>query len=267
MRAIWTGAIGFGLVNIPVKLYSAVQGSELNLDMLDKKDHSNIKFQRVNAETGKVVAWENIVKGYLMNDKYVILDDEDFKKASPEKSKIIEIQEFVDVKDIDTVYFETPYYLQPEKSGERAYVLLREALEKSGKLALGTYVLRNREHLCVLKPSSDAIVLNTIRFAEEIRDIKDLNLPSKVTVKPAELKMAMSLIEQLTSDFDISKYKDTYTDELMKLIRAKSKGKKIATPQLRVVHSNAKDIMSQLKASLEKKPTKAAPKKKLKKAS
>jgi DNA end-binding protein Ku len=254
MRAIWTGAIGFGLVNIPVKLYSAVQGSELDLDMLDKKDHANIKFQRVNAETGKVVAWENIVRGYLMNDKYVVLTDEDFKKASPEKSKIIEIQEFVDVKDIDTVFFETPYYLQPEKSGERAYVLLREALEKSGKLALGTYVLRNREHLCVLKPSSKAIVLNTIRFAEEIRDMKELNLPTNVKVKPAELKMALSLIDQLTTDFDISRYKDTYTDSLMKLIRAKAKGKKVATPQLRVVHSNPRDIMSQLKASLEKKP-------------
>lgn len=257
MRAIWTGAIGFGLVNIPIKLYSAVQGSELDLDMLDKKDHANIKFQRVNADTGKQVAWENIVRGYLLNDKYVVLTDEDFKKASPEKTKTVEILEFVNAEEIDIMYFEQPYYLKPEKSGERAYALLREALEKSGKLGVGTYVLRNREHLCVLKPVGKGIVLNTIRFAEEVRDMKDLDLPN-AKPKPGELKMALSLIDQLSAKFDIDKYKDTYSDSLMKLIRAKAKGKKIATPQLRVVHSSAKDIMSQLKASLEKKPKAAA---------
>ncbi|RYY23608.1 MAG: Ku protein [Chitinophagaceae bacterium] len=263
MRAIWSGAIGFGLVNIPVKLFSAVQGSELDLDMLDKKDHSNIKFQRVNAETGKVVTWENIVKGYMLDGKYVILNDEDFAKASPEKSKIISIDEFVDGKEIDSIYFETPYYLQPDKSGEKAYSLLREALEKSGKFGLGTYVLRNREHLCILKPRDKAIVLNTIRFSEEVRDVKDLNIPDSSKVKPGELKMALSLIDQMTGKFDISRYKDTYTELLMKVIKAKAKGKKTTTPQLRVVHSNTRDLMSQLKASLDKK----APAKKTKKAS
>jgi DNA end-binding protein Ku len=263
MRAIWSGAIGFGLVNIPVKLFSATQGSELDLDMLDKKDHANIKFQRVNAESGKVVDYKNIVKGYMMDGKYVILDEEDFAKASPEKSKIISIDEFVNGKEIDSIYFETPYYLQPDKSGEKAYALLREALEKSGKFGLGTYVLRNREHLCILKPLDKAIVLNTIRFHEEIRDIKELNVPAASTVKPGELKMALSLIDQLTGKFDPSKYKDTYTDELMKVIKAKAKGKKTAVPQMRVVHSNARDLMSQLKASLEKK----SPPKKTKKAS
>jgi DNA end-binding protein Ku len=264
MRAIWSGAIGFGLVNIPVKLFSATQGSELDLDMLDKKDHSNIKFQRVNAESGKQVEWKNIVKGYMLDGKYVILDDDDFAKASPEKSKIISIEEFVNGKDIDSIYYETPYFLAPDKSGEKAYALLREALEKSGKYGLGTYVLRNREHLCVLKPLKNAIVLNTIRFAEEIRDAEELNIPSGKQVKPAELKMALSLIDQLTEKFDISKYKDSYTDSLLKVIRAKAKGKKTEVPQLRVVHSNARDLMSQLKASLGKK---SAPVKKTKKAS
>jgi DNA end-binding protein Ku len=263
MRAIWSGAIGFGLVNIPVKLFSATQGSELDLDMLDKKDHANIKFQRVNAESGKVVDYKNIVKGFMMDGKYVILDEEDFAKASPEKSKIISIDEFVNGKEIDSIYFETPYYLQPDKSGEKAYALLREALEKSGKFGLGTYVLRNREHLCILKPLGKAIVLNTIRFHEEIRDVNELTVPASSTVKPGELKMALSLIDQLTGKFDPSKYKDTYTDELMKVIKAKAKGKKTAVPQMRVVHSNARDLMSQLKASLEKK----SPPKKTKKAS
>lgn len=264
MRAIWSGAIGFGLVNIPIKLYSAVQGSELDLDMLDKKDHSNIKFQRVNAESGKQVPWQNIVKGYMLNGKYVILDNEDFAKASPEKSKIISIEEFVNGKDIDSIFFETPYYLQPDKSGEKAYALLREALETSGKFGLGTYVLRNREHLCILKPLGNAIVLNTIRFHEEIRDVKELKIPASSKVKPGELKMALSLIDQLTGKFDISKYKDTYTDSLMKLIKAKAKGKKTEVPHMRIVHSNTRDLMSQLKASLDKKNTLA---KKTKKAS
>jgi DNA end-binding protein Ku len=259
MRAIWSGAIGFGLVNIPVKLFSATQGSELDLDMLDKKDHSNIKFQRVNAETGKQVTWQNIVKGYMMDGKYVILDEEDFAKAAPEKSKIISIEEFIEGKEIDSIYFETPYYLQPDKSGEKAYALLREALEKSGKFGLGRYVLRNREHLCILKPLKNVIVLNTIRFSEEVRDASELNIPDSKQIKPAELKMALTLIDQLTAKFDISKYKDSYTDELMKVIKAKAKGKKTEVPQMRIVHSNARDLMSQLKASLDKKS--AAPKK------
>jgi DNA end-binding protein Ku len=251
MRAIWTGAIGFGLVNIPVKLYSAVQGSELDLDMLDKKDHSNIRFKRVNENTGKEVAWENIVRGYKINEKYVVLTDEDFKKASPEKSKIIEIAEFIDVGEIDSIYYDVPYYLEPEKSGVKAYALLRDALKKTKKVALGNFVLRTRENLCVLKPYGDVLVANKIRFQQEIRKTADLNIPATES-KPAEMKMAVELINQLSGRFDITKYKDTYSDELMKMINAKAKGKKPAVPQLKVVHSTAKDLMGQLKASLQK---------------
>jgi DNA end-binding protein Ku len=258
MKAIWTGAIGFGLVNIPVKIFSAVQESTLDLDMLDKKDHARIRFKRVNENTGKEVAWGNIIKGFDYEGKYVLLSDEDFEKASPEKSKIIEISEFVNENEIESFFFETPYFLEPQKSGEKAYVLLREALKKSGKVGMGSFVLRSKESLCVLKPVDTVIVLNKIRFAQEIRNVNELNIPQGSTIKKEELKMAMALINQLTGSFNISKYKDTYSDELMKLIKAKAKGKKLATPALRVVHSRTKDLMSQLKASLDGKRKKAS---------
>jgi DNA end-binding protein Ku len=257
MRAIWSGAIGFGLVNIPVKLYSATQQSELDLDMLDKKDHANIKFQRVNANTGKVVAWGDIERGYKIDDRYVVVTEDDFQKASPEKTKIIEIAEFIDEKEIDSMYYEKPYYLQPEKSGAKAYALLRDALKKTGKVGLGTYVLRNRESLVIIKPLDDILVLNQIRFQQEIRDYDDLKIPETES-KANEIKMAVQLINQLTTDFDISRYKDTYSDKLMKLIMAKAKGKKITKSPLRIVHSRSRDLMSQLKESLQSSKRKAS---------
>jgi DNA end-binding protein Ku len=257
MRSIWSGAIGFGLVNIPVKLYSAVQQSDLDLDMLDKKDHSNIKFQRINEKTGKEVTYQNIIKAYNYEGKYVVLDDEDFKKASPEKSKIIEIAEFVEQSEIDPIYYETPYYLEPQKSGEKAYVLLRDALKKTGKTGVATFVLRTKESLAMIKPSGNILLLQKLRYAEEVRDTSELKIP-EVSSKPAELKMAITLIDQLSGKFDITKYKDTYSAELMKLIEAKAKGKKIAVPEMKVVHSRSKDLMEQLKASLETKKKKAS---------
>src|SRR5580700_1009554 len=250
MRSIWTGAIGFGLVNIPIKLYSAVQGSELDLDMLDKKDNANIKFKRINEDTGKEVAWENIVKGYKLDDRYIVLTDEDFEKASPEQSRIIEIKEFVAETEIDGIYYETPYYLEPDKSGTKAYVLLRDALHKTGKVGFGSFVMRNKEGLCLIKPMENVLVLNRIRWAQEIRPTEELKIPDAAP-KPAEMKMAMELIKQLSGPFDIAKYKDTYSEELMKLIRAKAKGVKAPKPQMRVVHSREKDLLSQLKASLQ----------------
>jgi len=252
MKAIWTGAIGFGLVNIPIKMYSATQQSDLDLDMLDKKDHSHIKFQRINENTGKEVGWENIVKGYKYNDEYVIITDKDFEKASPQKGKLIEITDFILEEEVESIYFETPYYLEPEKSGEKAYGLLREALEKSGKAALGSFVLRSKEHLCVLKPYKEIVLLNRIRFAEEIRDVSEISVPKQIKPKPAELKMALALIDQLTTKFNIDKFKDTYSEELMKLIKAKAKGVKIKEPTLKVTHRKTTDLMSQLKASLKK---------------
>lgn len=254
MRSIWTGAIGFGLVNIPVKLFSASESSSLDLDMLDKKDHSNIRFMRVNEKTGKEVDWNNIVKGYKMpNDEYVVLNDKDFEAASVKKTRTIEITDFVKETEIDSVYYETPYYVEPQKSGERAYALLREALLKTGKVGVATFVMRSKESLAILRANQKVIVLNRIRFYEEIRDTSELKLPAKTAVKANELKMAVSLIDQLTAKFDISKYKDTYSADLMKLIKAKAKGKTVKASKLKVVHKKSEDLISQLKASLGKK--------------
>lgn len=258
MRSIWSGAIGFGLVNIPVKLFSATQQSDLDLDMLDKNDHSNIRFKRVNEKTGKEVAWENIVRAYNLDGQYVILSDEDFKKASPEKTKIIEIAEFVNEDKIDSMYFETPYYLEPQKAGIKAYGLLRDALKKTGKTGVASFILRTKESLGLIKPMDDMLILQKIRYEQELRKPEGLKIPDSES-KPAELKMAIALIEQLSSPkFDIARYKDSYSDELMKLIEAKAKGKKIPVPAMRVVHSKSKDLMEQLKASLETKKRKAS---------
>ncbi|MGZ4034121.1 MAG: non-homologous end joining protein Ku [Bacteroidia bacterium] len=259
MRPIWTGSIGFGLVNIPVKIYSATETSNLDLDMLDKKDHSNIRFKRVNEKTGKEVAWENIVKGYKMpNDEYVVLTEKDFELASAKKTKTIDVTEFVNEADIESVYYETPYYLEPDKSGTRAYALFREALKKSKKVGIATFVMRSKETLAILKATEKVIILNRIRFEEEIRSTDELSLPGKTDIKTEELKMATMLIEQLTAKFNIKQYKDTYSAELMKLIKAKSKGIKIKEPALKVVHSKTKDLMDQLKASLNTKRKKAS---------
>ena len=258
MKPLWTGTIGFGLVNIPVKLFSATQASELDLDMLDKKDHSNIRFMRVNEKTGKEVDYQNIVKGYKLNDKYVVLEDKDFESANAVKTKVIEITDFVMELEIDSMYYETPYYLAPEKSGVRAYALLREALQKTGKVGVATFVMRNKENLAIVKVSGEALTLSKMRFAEEIRDTKELELPAKTSVKPAELKMAISLINQLSGKFTVTRYKDMYTQQLLKLIKAKAKGKTITSSPLKVVHSKSKNLMDQLKESLNTKRKKAS---------
>jgi DNA end-binding protein Ku len=179
-----------------------------------------------------------------------VLDDKDFERANAVKTKLIEINEFVDAGEINSVYYETPYYLAPDKSGIRPYALLREALKKTNKAGVATFVMRNKESLAILRAEDDVIILNRIRFAEEIRPTAELNLPKKEDIKPGELKMAMTLINQLTGKFDIKKYKDTYTAELMKVIHAKAKGIKPKIPEMKVVHSKATDLMEQLKASL-----------------
>ena len=258
MRSLWTGSIGFGLVTIPIKLYSAVEDSKLDLDMLDKKDHSPIRFMRVNENTGKEVAWENIVKGYDVDGKYVILSDADFEQASPEKTKRIEIFQFAKEAEIDSVYFEAPYYAEPDKNAAKPYRLLKDVLEKTGTCGVGSFVLRNKENLVIIKPYEDILVINRIRYAQEIRDHKTLQLPSTTVPKPGEMKMAMELIKQMTEPFDISAYKDTYTADLMKIIKAKAKGIKPKTTSLRVVHKESSDLMEQLKASLTTKKKKAS---------
>ncbi len=250
MKAIWKGAISFGLVNIPVKLYSATEQSNLDLDMVDSRDMGKIHFQRVNENTGKEVKYENIAKAYMLNGNYIMLDDEDFEAAAPEKSKIIEVNHFIDEDEIDTIYFENSYYVEPEKSGEKAYALLREALTKSGKVGIAQFVLRTSEALTVIKPLDNILVLSKIRFAQEIRSIDEFNLPAKSVVKPAELKMALTLINQYTQPFNIEKYKDEYANALLKVIKAKASGKKGKLRKLTVVTDETGDLMQQLKAIL-----------------
>ncbi len=250
MRAIWTGAIGFGLVNIPIKIYSATESSSLDLDMLDRKDHSNIKYKRVNEKTGKEVPWDNIVKGYFLKDKYIVLEEADFEEASPQKSKLIHLNSFVKLEEIDSIYFDTPYYLEPQKSGEKAYQLLLKALQKSKTAGLGSFVMRNVENLAIIKPYQDILVLNKIRFEEEIRDSQDLKIPSGIRISREEMKMALDLIKYHNKPFDISSYKNEYSQDLLKIIKQKAKGKRASIRKMKVENTKASDLLNKLKASL-----------------
>lgn len=252
MKSIWKGAIGFGLVNIPVKLYSAVQSSHLDLDMLDSKDLSRIKYQRISERSGKEVPFERIVKGFLLKENYVVLEDEDFAGALPEKTKLIELENFVDLKDINPIYYETSYYTQPEPQGKKAYSLLLKALQKSKKAGVARFVLRSNEHLCIIHPLKNMLVITRIRFDEEIRSTKGLEIDTQ-TVKPKELEVGMALIKQYSSEFDISAFKDEYSKELMKIIRAKAKGKKTVVKKMRPEKHVSDDLYEQLMHSLSKK--------------
>lgn len=250
MRAIWTGAIGFGLVNIPVKIFSAITESRPDLDMLDRKDHARIRYKRVNEKTGKEVDWDNIVKGHLINDGYVVLEDADFEEASPEKTKIINLQAFVKTSEIESVYFESPYYLQPQKGGEKAYALLLRALSKTNMAGLATFVMRNTENLAIIRPYEKILLLNRLRFAEELRPTDAIKVPQNVRIAKPELDMAVQLIKRHTAAFDISDYRDEYSKELMKIIRAKAKGKRPTIRKFKPRKAPSDDLLEQLKASL-----------------
>lgn len=254
MKAIWKGSIGFGLVNIPVKLYSAVQNSSLDFDMLDSKDHSHIKFQRINEHTKKEVSYDKIVKGYMLNGHYIILDQDDFEAASPEKSKMIELENFVDINEINPVYYETSYYAEPEPQGKKAYALLLKALMQSKKAGIARFVLRNNENLCVIHPLETALVITKIRFSEEIRTAEDLKIPSIKDVSKKEVDVGLALIKQYSSKFDISSFKDEYSSDLLKVIKAKAKGKRATIKKLTpVVAKGDDDLYEQLMQSLKKK--------------
>ncbi|WP_026977197.1 Ku protein [Flavobacterium tegetincola] len=258
MRSIWSGAISFGLINIPIKIVSAIETTNLDLDMLDKSDLANIKFKRVNENTGKEVSYSNIVKGYKVDEKYVVLEDEDFEAADAEKTKTIDILSFTNEDEIDSLYYEQPYYLEPLKGAAKAYSLLRDAMRETGKVGVTNFVLRNKQALAILKPYQDVIVLNRIRFEQEIRSTKDMKLPKVSATKSKEVEMANKLIEQLTEKFDISSYKDEYSAKLLKIIKAKVKGKKTKATPMKVVHKQKDDLMSMLKASLEDKKKKSS---------
>lgn len=258
MRAMWSGAIAFGLVNIPVKLYTASEEHGLNLTMLHKADHSPIRFARICRSDGKEIPYEDIVKGYeYQKGDFVVLTDKDFEKANVRTSHVIDIVEFSDIDEIDVRYFEKPYYLEPEAGAEKAYALLREALKKSKKIAVAKFVLHKREHLGIVKPFADVLVLNQMRFSSELRSPQELNLPSNELVENKEVEMALALIKQLSRNFSAKEFHDTYIEDLEKIIAAKTKGKKIVAKGKIPAKTSAKNLMDTLKASL----TKAARKK------
>lgn len=250
MKSIWKGSIGFGLVNIPVKLYSGVQNSNLDFDMLDERDHAKIKFQRINEDTRKEVPYEKIVKGYFLKDKYIILDKHDFEEAAPEKTKIIELENFVDIKEINPIYYETSYYTEPEKQGKKAYALLLKALSKSGKAGIGRFVLRNTENLCVIHPMEDVIIITKIRFQQEIRSLSEITKTGEVNLSKKEMDVGLALIKQYSSKFDLSAFKDDYSNELLKIIKAKSKGKRATVKKMKPQKATSDDLYDQLMQSL-----------------
>lgn len=254
MRALWSGSIAFGLVNIPVKLFSATSENSLNFDMLHKKDLSPIRYARICKATGDEVPYEDIVKGYeYEKGEYVVITKEDFQNVSLEKSTQIAIEEFVKESEIDTIYFEKPYYLSPDKGAEHAFSLLRQALEKSKKVGLAKFVFHSREHLIIIKPFQDIIILNQLRFDEEIRDAKELASKSSTKATARELDMALTLIDQLTHHFVAKDYHDTYTDELKALIAKKTKGTVRHPKKAGVARHPTKvvDLFETLKASLK----------------
>lgn len=257
MRSIWNGTISFGLVSIPVKMYSASEERGLDFDMLDKHNMGRIRYKRVNEETGEEVEWKDIVKGHKIDERYVILTNEDFEKANVKKSKTIDIEEFVDKDEVAELLFKKPYYLEPTKEGTKSYALLRDALKKTKKVGVATFVMRQKENLCLVDYYENALVLHIIRFAEELRGTGELNLPDTKANKK-EVDMALNLIEQYTERFKLEKYKDVYTDQLLKIINAKSKGKKTKKEKYEPATTSSKDLMAQLKASLERKKSKAS---------
>ncbi|MGH2582254.1 MAG: Ku protein [Anaerolineales bacterium] len=256
-RAIWSGAIAFGLINIPVKLFSATQGQELAFNQLRKNDLSRIKYLRVAANDGQEVPYEDIVKGYEIEEGvYVVIDEEDIKKASPKKTQTIEIVAFANEEDIDSTYFEKPYFTAPEKNAQRAYVLLREALKKSKKVAVAKFILRTKENLAILKPAGDALILNQIRFQSELREPENLNLPTSEEMNEKELDLALNLVDQLSEPFEPEKFHDTFIEELKQIIEQKAQGIDItAMAEAQPKSTDDSNLLEALRASIEKSKT------------
>jgi DNA end-binding protein Ku len=225
-RAFWKGAISFGLVYIPVDLYSATHSAAIDLDFLDKRDFSPVGYQRYNKRTGKLVEWKDIVRGYQYEKgKYVALSDEDFRQANTKAAQTIEITSFTDAANLSPEYYETPYYVAPQKGGQKVYALLREALQRTGKVAIATVVIRTRQHLGVLFPAGDILTLNTLRFSDEIRTAEDMGVTAPgakaAGLAAREISMAEKLIADMTGPWEPRQYRDTYREDLMKRINEK----------------------------------------------
>lgn len=252
LRSLWKGSISFGLVNIPVRMHVASHEHDLKFVMLHKKDHSQIRFARMCKAEEKEVPWEEIDKGYEYTPgEYVIVTNEDLNEINLNKSKTIEIMHFIDEKEIDTIYYTKPYFLEPDKNAGNAYQLLREAMKKSKKIGIAKFVLRNREHLAVIKPYEDAIVLNELRYDAELVKVKDLQLPDLSPVSSQELSIALKLIDHLTTPFRAKDYIDTYEKEVLEMIEEKAKGKKVHPIGQEKKPSKVHDIVALLKKSLE----------------
>src|SRR5215204_3603200 len=256
-RAIWSGSISFGLLNVPVRLYSAVSKQTVRFRELREGDGSRVKHKRVAESDGKEVPYEKIVKGYeYAPDQYVVLTKEELADLEPQRSRAIEIQDFVDLDDIDPIYFEQPYYLGPDKGAERAYALLVQAMKGSRKVAIARFVLRNKEHLAAIRPMEDVLTLTTMRFHDEVSSPQDLDGEVFEETKPKkpekrELEMAKQLIESLTSDFEPDKYRDEYREELLDLLERKAEGKEVVSaPTEEPKPTKAPDLMAALEESL-----------------
>ena len=276
MPSIWKGSIAFGLVNIPVELASAVRADHISFRMLDADTKSPVKYERVRASDGEPVKWEDIVKGYeYEKGKYIILTEEDFKSAALESSRSIDILDFVASAEIDPRYFETPYFLLPGKGAERPYALLREAIRERDVVGIGKIIMRQHQHLAGIHVVGDALVLELMRFANEIVDATDYTFPAASEVRAKEKEMATQLVEALSAEFSPEKYTDDYRANLLRIIKARSKGKKVSLEpgQESARDDGVLDLMAMLKKSLgtdsaparKKRPTKAATKRPRKK--
>lgn len=254
MKSVWRGALTFGLVNIPIRLYHASEEVGIKFHLLHKKDLSKIRYARICKTDGKEIPWEDVVKGYqLESGKFVVFTDEDFEKVNPKKAKTLEIADFVNEDEIDPMYFEMPYYLEPEKGAAKAYSLLCEAIKKSKKVAIVTYVFRNHEHLGFIKAQGSALVLIQLRYKADILTAKGLNIPKEKATQ-REVSVALQFINKMSKKFNPADYRDTYEDEVMKLIKQKSKGKKVTVAKGKEAPVSPKvhDIMSLLKQSVER---------------
>jgi DNA end-binding protein Ku len=258
-RSIWKGSLAFGLVNIPIELYSAVRDHRPKFRLLHAKDQAPVRYERVCQKEGKPVGWEDLVKGYeYEKGQFVVLSKDDFKTAALEKTKTVDILDFVDADEIDERYFETPYYLQPSKGADRAYALLREAIRESGKMGIAKIILRDAQHLAAVEVIGDALVLTMMRFSDELADLGDFRFPKATGIRPQEMKMALQLIENLASKWNPEQYTDEYRDNLLKIIKGKLKGRQPKLQEREPARSaEVVDLMARLRASLEGKSTKA----------
>jgi DNA end-binding protein Ku len=260
-RSMWKGAIAFGLVNIPIELYGAVRDHRPKFRLLHAKDEAPVRYERVCQTEGKPVKWDDLVKGYeYEKGHFVVITKDDFKTAAIEKTKTIDILDFVDPGDVDERYFETPYYLQPGKGADRAYALLREAIRDSGKIGIAKIILREAQHLAAVEAIDKAIVLTMMRFADELADLDDFKFPVAKDIRPPELKMARQLIDNLSAKWEPHKYADEYRDNLMKVIQGKIKGRRPKLQERETKQSaEVIDLMTRLRESLEgKRATKGA---------